>query len=93
MSYDSDKKNKRGGKKFNKKFFEEEYELVKEEGIKYINESKCRQFNSYKEKKNTNDKFSKPRNYIISGTNSSIKKYYNPIKTFYKTSNSHYQWQ
>lgn len=63
MSYDSDKKQKRGGKKFNKKFFEEEYELVKEESIKYINGNKYNQINSDKEKKNTNDKFAKPRNY------------------------------
>lgn len=63
MSYDSDKKQKRGGKKFNKKFFEEEYELVKEESIKYINGNKYNQINSGKEKKNTNDKFAKPRNY------------------------------
>jgi phosphate starvation-inducible protein PhoH and related proteins len=63
MSYDSDKKQKRGGKKFNKKFFEEEYELVKEESIKYINGNKYNQINPDKEKKNTNDKFSKPRNY------------------------------
>ena len=63
MSYDSDKKQKRGGKKFNKKFFEEEYELVKKESIKYINGNKYNQINSDKEKKNTNDKFAKPRNY------------------------------
>ena len=66
MSYDSDKKNKRGGKKFSKKFFEEEYELVKEEdgiNIEHFKNNKCYQFYSNKEKKSINDKFSKPRNY------------------------------
>ena len=43
MSYDSDKKNKKGGKKFSKKFFEEEYEMVKEEriNIDYFKNNKC----------------------------------------------------
>lgn len=65
MSYDSDKKNKKGGKKFSKKFFEEEYEMVKEEriNIDYFKNNKCYEFYSNKEKKNINDRFSKPRNH------------------------------
>lgn len=65
MSYDSDKKNKKGGKKFNKKFFDEEYDILEDENIsiEHFKNNKCYQFYSNKEKKNINDKFSKPRNY------------------------------
>ena len=66
MNYDSEdrRKNKKGGKKFNKKFFEEEYNYIEEEGIniEYFKNNKCYQFYSHKEKENINDKFSKPRN-------------------------------
>jgi len=64
MSYDGDKKSRRGGKKLNKKFLEEEYDFVHEESINidYFKNNKCYQHYSNKEKNSINEKFSKPRN-------------------------------
>ena len=65
MNYENERKNKKGGKKINKKFFEEEYDIMDDENIsiEHFKNNKCYQFYSNKEKKNINDKFSKPRNY------------------------------
>ena len=64
MSYDFDRKNKKGGKR-NKKYLDDEYSILEEEriSIDYFKNNKCYQFYSNKEKKNINDKFSQPRNY------------------------------
>ena len=65
MSNDYEKNKKRGGKKFNKKFLEMEYEIMEDENIsiEHLKNNKCYQHYSNKEKNNINEKFSKPRNY------------------------------
>ena len=67
MNYEHDdrKKGKKSGRKFNKKFFEAEFDIVEEEegiNIEYFKNNKCYQFHSNKEKQNINEKFAKPRN-------------------------------
>jgi phosphate starvation-inducible PhoH-like protein len=55
---------KRRGNKKNKKFLIDEQDFIEDEciSIEYFKNNKCYQYYSNKEKKNINDKFSKPRN-------------------------------
>ena len=67
---------RRRGNKKNKKFLIDEQDFLEDEciSIEYFKNNKCYQYYSYKEKKDINDKFSKPRNI-------SQKKLLNYLKT------------